>query len=289
MDEQQRGKDEGLVGPVKDAWIRFFRGMLDPWVILLLVAAAALFGLAQAQKPGMSNALVQLLLAISTGVLGARIANRLGTALEDGVLFARGKVAVRGLKILLRHITALEDRAIIFLKRQDSSSGGLSAARDFEEVVSSCRQLQEQAISSIENWTDIIPEASIATAIGEISAAKSKLDEREAEIESMRVDYEQQVAEAREQNRSLAQTTAQMMDRINEKQKEANELRRALESANYKLLVAETSKLTPLVPAWADLTKPSALAGTIIARPKWAGGGTSESNPPSDGSGGETT
>lgn len=266
---------EGLIGPVKLAWIRFLKGVLDPWVLILLAAAFILFAVAQAQQPGVSNALAQLLLAISTGVLGARIANRFGAALEEGVLFARGKVSVRGLKILLRHLSALEDRAATFLARHSAAGADSTTARDFEEIVSSCRQLQEQAISSIENWTDVVPEANIATAIGEISAAKSLLDEKERDIAAMKADYERQVDEAREQNLSLAQVATGLAERISSTQKEANELKRELEAANYKLLQSETKILRPLsgimtVGQTIDHFKPvrNYLAGGAIPRPR---------------------
>ncbi len=49
-----------------------------------------------------------------------------------------------------------------------------------------CKLLQEETVSSIENWTDIVPEADIKTQVGVISELGQNLSQREAELAALK-------------------------------------------------------------------------------------------------------
>lgn len=157
---------------LQDRWKQFLSIVLDPWVIILLIASAYAGVQAANQTDPKSIALMTFIAAVGAGVLGGVLAKRWSDITEERVIVARGKTAVRGLKLLLSNIAHLEKRARVFLERYTPT--GETQRPDettlaFEEVVGRCRVLEEEALSSIENWTDIIPEADVKTQIGVIS------------------------------------------------------------------------------------------------------------------------
>ncbi|WP_223495872.1 hypothetical protein [Stenotrophomonas indicatrix] len=183
------------VGP----WKRFWRLVFEPWTLILLLASVALFAIGQQKLEPSVTALVQILLAVSSGVLGARVTNLLETASGKSILEARGKVAVRGLKLMLVQTAAFQRRVERFIEnRQHIESHPEVTVRNFEEAVEFCRRIQEEAASAMETWVDVVPGADLSSLIGRITAAE---DEREATkqelaiaqglLDSNKVDVEQ--------------------------------------------------------------------------------------------------
>jgi len=173
--------------------------VFEPWTLILLLASVALFAIGQQKLEPSVTALVQILLAVSSGVLGARVTNLLETASGKSVLEARGKVAVRGLKLMLVQTAAFQRRVERFIEnRQHIESHPEVTVRNFEEAVEFCRRIQEEAASAMETWVDVVPGADLSSLIGRITAAE---DEREATkqelaiaqglLDSNKVDVEQ--------------------------------------------------------------------------------------------------
>jgi DNA repair exonuclease SbcCD ATPase subunit len=90
-----------------------------------------------------------------------------------------------------------------------------------EEVIGRCVLLEEGILSSIESWTDIIPEADVKTQIGVISELTSKVEtleqelstsletkgKSEEEIEKLKADRSQKEKELSELRRELSGRT----------------------------------------------------------------------------------
>ncbi|WP_226426551.1 hypothetical protein [Xanthomonas sp. MWU16-30325] len=159
-------------------WIRFWRLVSEPWTAILLVASVLLFAIGQKKLDQSVMALVQILLAVSSGVLGARVTNLLEAASGQSVLEARGKVAVRGLKLMLVQTAAFQRRIESFrANRTHMEAHPEVTQRNYEEAVEFCRRIQEDAASAMETWGDVVPSADLSSLIGRITAAE---DEHEA-------------------------------------------------------------------------------------------------------------
>lgn len=217
-------------------WKSFWAALLDPWNLGLLIVAGAMLYFSQQKVGESANVIAQLVLAISTGLLGARMANEMAALTGQGVIEARARVAVRSLQLLFRTTAGVEERVEKFLEAaQRGSVDQAVTQRNYEEVISLCRLLQEQANSSIDNWRDVVPEAQIISSIGEITALKNSLDAQRAAVvqlsesldsarieaakqQNMSADMKEQLArretdfelQIRELNDSLARTKAQL-------------------------------------------------------------------------------
>lgn len=150
---------------------------MEPWTFILISSSILLFVIGQQKLSGGVNALVQILLAVSSGVLGARVTNLVAEASGQGILTARGKVAVRGLKLMLVQTAAFERRLHRFLgNREHIRDKPEVTERNYEESIEFCKRIQEEAASAMETWGDIVPTADFSSLIGRITEAEERLD-----------------------------------------------------------------------------------------------------------------
>lgn len=168
-------------------WGAFLGTIFDPWALVLAITTVSSGMSAVKTTPAVASGLLTLLTSISAGLLGGRIAQRWAALVDESVIAARGKSAVRGLKLQLVGAADLERRTRLFLQRCEAPTGtgvsnGFSVPMALEEVVDRCRLLEEQLLSSIEDWTDIVPEADIKTKIGEITKLASQIDQLSGDI-----------------------------------------------------------------------------------------------------------
>ena len=176
---------------LKEKWQTFFTLILDPWNLLLSIAVAGLFYVSLDESDKLSSALIYLLMTIASAILGGRIAQQWSSIAETGVLVARGKSAVRGLKLLLQNVATLEARIKSFsANKEEIEKNPEVVKRNYEEATAICGLLQEEVVSSIENWTDIVPDADIKSQIGEISKLKSQIEEREGELTQLKENFQ---------------------------------------------------------------------------------------------------
>ncbi|MDH1661060.1 hypothetical protein N5E02_06490 [Stenotrophomonas sp. GD03777] len=170
-------------------WKRFWRLVTEPWTLILLLASIALFAIGQQKLEPSVTALIQILLAVSSGVLGARVTNLLETASGKSILEARGKVAVRGLKLMLVQTAAFQRRIQRFIDNRDHIETNPDVTiRNYEEAVEFCRRIQEEAGSAMETWGDVVPTADLSSLIGRITEADDQRDNLERLLEQAKVD-----------------------------------------------------------------------------------------------------
>jgi hypothetical protein len=157
-------------------WRLFLEVIFDPWNLFLIISVGALFYNSVNQTNILASTLLFILITLASAILGGRIAKQWTDLTEGSIAIARGRSAVRSLKLLLRLITALEKRISEFrFNESEIEKYPEVTKRNYEEAIETCKQLQEQTVNSIENWTDIVPEADIKTEIGVISDLKDKL------------------------------------------------------------------------------------------------------------------
>lgn len=184
------------------SWKRFWAVVTEPWTAILLVASVALFVIGQQKLQPSVTALVQILLAVASGVLGARVTSQLETASGKSILEARGKVAVRGLKLMLVQTTAFQVRIQRFLaNREHIEKHPEVTERNYEEAIEFCRRIQEEAASAMETWGDVVPAADLSSLIGRITEAEEQRDASMRDLEQAKVDADAAAADSQEAHR----------------------------------------------------------------------------------------
>ncbi|HLC06247.1 MAG TPA: hypothetical protein VJK02_24695 [Anaerolineales bacterium] len=179
-------------------WSKFLRVVLSPPVVVL--ATLALFMLWQSLSsdettavPPLVKATLTLLMSVFSGLLGALISGRWREITEQGVLVARGKSAIRALRLLLSYIGSME-RRILSLSHAVAQlgNGNEVIGSGLDEQIDRCGYLQEATIAAIEEWQDVIPDAAnLGTQIGLISEMKGKELLLQQEVSNLRNELEQ--------------------------------------------------------------------------------------------------
>lgn len=177
---------------LKEKWIHFLQILFNPWFLIFFLATLLLVRITPGQKDLTLIAVLSILISISAAIVGG-IATKIWLDLTEGtVLVARGKSAIRSLKALLTNIAAFQRRIYQHLSRHEKKPLDTDLVTScFEEFAEICGTLEEQAINSIENWTDIIPEAEVKTQIGVITALREEKTKLESEIKEVRVQFQE--------------------------------------------------------------------------------------------------
>ena len=211
----------------KDKWRLFFHLILDPWTLVLTISVTLLFYFSIKQQDPVVSSLFFVLITASSAVWGGRITKHWAEITEQGVLITRGKSAVRSLKLLLRNISSLEYRINSFTEDDELDD---IARRNLEEVIERCNLLQENAVNSIEDWTDILPDADIETQIGEISQQRTLLAEQAAQLQLLKSELSESKDSSDDEKKSLK-------SQIREKESEISNLKTEISSKSTALQI----------------------------------------------------
>lgn len=186
-------------------WELFWNIIFDPWTLCLLIATIILICMSHSQTSSNSATatLLTILITLSSTVLGGRITKQWFDITEGGVLIARGKSAVRGLKLLLKSIISLDKRVQNYLTKTHSQKAPEVVITWLEEIRERCNILAEESVNSIENWTDIVPEADVKTHIGIISELRFKLENNEKDLKSLGIELTQTKDKSKEERKQL--------------------------------------------------------------------------------------
>lgn len=224
---------------LKEKWENFFNIILDPWVILLLVATVVFIICSTQTTDNKIAPILTLIISLMSGLLGGIIANRWAQMTELTVLVARGKSAIRSLKLILLNISNIEKRTKVYITNIDKKNEDYKIIKsNFEEVIEKCNILEEEIISSIENWTDIIPEvANLKTQIGVISQMKLKQTDLEDDISALNKKIEKEKEEDSKEKEELQK-------KLKNKEAELNTTREKLNKAESKINTSVLSGLT---------------------------------------------
>ncbi|HEL4831297.1 TPA: hypothetical protein UN269_001214 [Stenotrophomonas maltophilia] len=171
---------------IASPWATFIKVISDPFTCILLGAAVLLGWLGPKAIGESGNAIIQVVVAIVTGVAGARIAAVMAAIAQEGKLYASGKMAVRGLRLILTKTFALERRVSGFVHQgRSADSVEVSAAialRNLDEVLESVRTLQLEVVGSIENWVDVVPDADVSSIFMAMVELREQLTQKDVEL-----------------------------------------------------------------------------------------------------------
>lgn len=217
---------------LKIKWITFLQIILDPWILIFLLATIILFMVLSYQKDTTIITILTFITSIFSAVLGGLMTKQWLDITEERVLVARGKSAIRSLKVLLTHIVSLEKRVAEYIGRyvnKDQSPDIIKIC--FEEISEKTNVLQEEVLNSIENWTDIIPEANIKTQIGIITHLKEQAVQTNKELGDLKTEK----TELEKTKGKSAEEIEELKKKIKEKERELDDTKRQLREKEIKI------------------------------------------------------
>lgn len=224
---------------LKNRWLAFFKIIGDPWVIILfigvilLIISSSFLTISESIK----NILV-VIISIVSSLLGGIFAKRWSDLNEENILIARGNSAIRNLKLLLLNIGQIEKRVSVYISRLKKENNEYELTKTYlEEIIEKCNILEEEVINSIENWTDIIPEANLKTQIGIVTELKSEIDRLSQQITELN-------KELNVTQESGAQEMTNLVDKLSSKEKELKDFKRKLWEKENELNTSVLSGLT---------------------------------------------
>jgi len=143
-------------------WGLFGALVFEPFFLIPFVVSGVLLYIAFINNDSVVMALTATGASLFLGVAGAVITNHWNEMNGTRAIVARGQTAIRGLEILWNNVSSLDGRVATYLERLAGSDVGSEAIQTYlEEVRERCRLLKTEALSSIDNWRDIIPEADV--------------------------------------------------------------------------------------------------------------------------------
>jgi len=221
------------VKTLKQRWILFLDIVLDPWVLFLLVSVIGLVILSAAIpytiEAELTKSVLTIIISVVSSLLGGIFAQKWNESTEEQVLVARGKSAIRSLKLMILNIEQIEKRVRVYLKRLSKVELNQELFKSqFEEIIEKCKILQEEGLNSIENWTDIIPEANIKTQIGIVSGLKEKANDLEGQL----INYKNKI----EEDKKISDQEKKLLTaKISQKEKELENTKSELYNEKFRL------------------------------------------------------
>ncbi|HFT6976500.1 hypothetical protein I5V28_01430 [Stenotrophomonas maltophilia] len=224
-----------LVGVVRP-WRVFLKVVLDPYTFLLIVVGVVLGWFGPKAVGENYNALLQIVVAVVTGVVGARISTAMAAINQDGKLYASGRMAVRGLRLILTKTLALERRVATFVadsqKQQVPEVRAQVAMRNLDEVLESIRTLQLEVVGSIENWVDVVPDADVSKIFMAVGELRDQLTQKDEQL--------REAVESKERLESKGETDTQALKHAENRIRELERDKAGLANQMHSLKQAAT-------------------------------------------------
>lgn len=167
-------------------WGTFLKVVGDPYTFLL-IALAAILGIFGPKAVGENyNSVMQAVIAVVTGVVGARISTAMAAINQEGKLYSNGRMAVRGLRLIFTRTLALEKRVAGFLDASDGKTSHEAKAavahRNLDEVLESVRALQLDVAGAIDNWVDVVPNSDVSNMLLMVGELRDQITEKDSQL-----------------------------------------------------------------------------------------------------------
>lgn len=232
--DEEKSKKKSPWREWRNRWNNFFTVVLEASVVIPIIVAVGLLWISLAQeeplKPGI-QAVLTIFISIAAGWAGASISRRWDEITEGSILVTRGESAIRSLKLLLRNISAIENRLSYYISQLDESNLNYELIKgNFEETIERCLTIQDEALNSIQDWADIVPGAEDASQIVLISELKAEL--RSTQKEQSMLEERLAKAESERTQELIDQVEAQLAARKNETDKLRKEIEQKSKQVN---------------------------------------------------------
>lgn len=231
-----------------EKWGEFRTSAFEPVNLILFVALVALFFLSPPTQNGALASIIFVLITIGAAVLGARVTKQVTETDDEGAMKARGRLSVRSLSLLLRNVASLERRIHVFHDAEDHIEKHPEVTkRNYEEALGICVQLEEQVVSSIENWTDIVPEADIKTQIGVITDLRTNLEATKNDLATTRATLEREQGNAGARTSNLLETVNRLQGELEQQKRELRDKISSLGALSFIGLGTPSTKLSDIL------------------------------------------
>lgn len=225
---------------LRDQWGQFAIVMFSPLVVVLVLSAVTSIGVQARLGMGSGiNAFFTVITAVLTGVAGAVIHDRWSKMRGEAVISARGRSAVRGLRLLLRHLNSFDEHHLHSVRKlhfdtDDPNRIDPLEGKIMEDVHFYLKQLRNHIINAIDEWTDFVPEAQslvtgrdvveitereIAEKNRKLELVSMKLRSTEAEQELSDAERKLEVGELKRQRDELREDIAQLQRMVRDQRK----------------------------------------------------------------------
>lgn len=213
---------------LKERWKIFGVVLLDPLIIFFFISTVFLSVVLVNQNNLIVTTVLTLIVSLSSGTLGGLISKRWDDLAEEKVIVTRAKSAHRGLELLLNSIIAVERRTRLYARRHsdEKMEGRITAEvikTYFEETVERCLDLEEKVVSSIEDWTDILPNMEFKTALKEMRTLNSSRNDAILELEEINKALQEKENKSTEEIEKLVKEKKELGNQIAQIQKELTE------------------------------------------------------------------
>ena len=201
-------------------WGRYLSILLSPDVVISVIAASIFGYWSTIATDNTTEAVSAVVMAILAGVAGARLSTMIIEQSRKGQIFTRGQSAVRGLGLILANLGTLEAQ----LEKARAGCKDSQLEKDFMYIKSLAVVVQRQAVNSMEEWKDILPEADVLRMIDDLSKKVSDADELRDALESIQNKLNEAQNDAgtkSEQLTTLKQQKAKLERELREKELEA--------------------------------------------------------------------
>ncbi|MCA0895120.1 hypothetical protein [Microbulbifer agarilyticus] len=157
-------------------WGIYLGQIFSPDVIVPILVAITFGYWSIVSGDALTKTVGATVMALFAGLAGAMLSKNVLENSRKGQIFTRGQSAVRGLNLILANLGTLEAQLERARAYADDDLG-----KDFSYIKTLSIVIQRQAVNSIEEWKDILPEADILELIEELKTKSNEQDElREA-------------------------------------------------------------------------------------------------------------
>jgi len=204
---------------LQNKWSAFFSAIFEPWTLACTFFTIALIGATLFVSDPKIASLLSVFASLFASVVGGLLTKHYHERTEGRILKAKGESSIRGLKLLLSNVCALDQRVQVMKARISETNQGDLPLTYLEEVVERCKTLEEESLSAIENWTDIIPEADAQTQIGVITSLRNQIEQsiiERTQLEEKLKSFDGKVAGEQKQIQELRDGISQQASQIAE-------------------------------------------------------------------------
>ncbi len=186
--EDKEIKNEKWHLELKRNWTTIITIVLNPLVIIFILISFLLILYSTKLTDPRLSIILSIILSVITGLLGGVVSKKWDDLLQERIISTRAKSSVRNLQLLLDNSISLEKRVISFIKRITEPSNQNNITSEviktyFEEIITQCLTIENFIINSIQDWTDILPQANIESVITNIREMKNNIVELQSRLD----------------------------------------------------------------------------------------------------------
>ncbi len=202
---------------LNDRWITFIRIILDPWVLVLGASLVVIIHALQDTEGFNIHLYVILLIALLSTMLGAFFIKKWIDIHNENLLVNRGKASIKNLKLIYFNLLRSEKRIKAYIRKLDKKDPAYDlTVTYFEEVIEKCHILQEECITSVSAWADVITDADAKTMLTQVYKLKDQKESLQREVYELKKNFYESDAKDKVSDEQFERQLAQKEFDLNE-------------------------------------------------------------------------